>query len=93
MEQNKKDLHWFLTKTSAGYMIGGEDAGQRYIESVFDAHGINLRASLAKATGGPEIQFKTKVKADNVVFHAGKKESKLREGLFFSKSSASTARI
>lgn len=74
MEQNKKDLHWFLTKTSAGYMIGGEDAGQRYIESVFDAHGIDLRASLAKATGGPEIQFKTKVKADNVVFHAGKKD-------------------
>lgn len=74
MEQNKKDLHWFLSKTSAGYMIGGEDAGQRYLESVFDAHGIDLRASLMKATGGPEIQFKTKVKAENVVFHAGKKD-------------------
>jgi phage/plasmid primase-like uncharacterized protein len=74
MERNKKDLHWFLSKTSAGYMIGGEDAGQRYLESVFDAHGIDLRASLMKATGGPEIQFRVKVKADSVVFHAGKKD-------------------
>lgn len=74
MEQNKKDLHWFLSKTSAGYMIGGEDAGQRYLEGVFDSRGIDLKASLMKATGGPEIQFKTKIKAENVVFHAGKKD-------------------
>lgn len=72
MNKTKKDLYWFLTSTNTGHMMGGLDAGQVFLEKEFDALGIDLQASLLKSTGSNTVSHRAKIKAEHVVFYAGK---------------------